>query len=167
LHWYAAFLRRFAQIRDRFANKVLDTIRADSRRIRDNRFADSHSRFAQVRKGSRWILHSSPCKMCASRVGHVTRMRELPCTHAPVVARISCYALDVMGVHVCTSVGGGIGRLILLLYMLYLSCCLVFLPKTCECEVKALALQVPGAAIFGGLIPVGAVLGGLIPGAPF
>jgi hypothetical protein len=55
-------LRRFAQIRDRFA-KVLDTIRADSRPIRD-RFADSHSRFAQVRKGSRWRLHSSPCKMC-------------------------------------------------------------------------------------------------------
>ena len=62
MHWYAAILRRFAQIRVRFA-KVLDTIRADSRPIRD-RFADSHSRFAQVRKGSRWILHSSPCKMC-------------------------------------------------------------------------------------------------------
>ena len=55
-------VRRFAQIRDRFA-KVLDTIRADSRQIRD-RFADSHSRFAQVRKDSRWILHGSPCKMC-------------------------------------------------------------------------------------------------------
>ena len=55
-------VRRFTQIRDRFA-KVLDTIRADSRRIRD-RFADSHSRFAQVRKDSRWILHGSPCKMC-------------------------------------------------------------------------------------------------------
>ena len=55
-------VRRFAQIRDRFA-KVLDTIRADSRQIR-GRFADSHSRFAQVRKDSRWILHGSPCKMC-------------------------------------------------------------------------------------------------------
>ena len=54
-------VRRFAQIRDRFA-KVLDTIRADSRQIRD-RFADSHARFAQVRKDSRWILHGSPCKM--------------------------------------------------------------------------------------------------------
>eukprot|EP00966_Prymnesium_polylepis_P226546 5240621-Prymnesium_polylepis.1 len=57
-------VRGFAQIRDRFA-KVLDTIRADSRRIRD-RFAHSHSRFAQVRKDSRWRLHGSPCKMCVT-----------------------------------------------------------------------------------------------------
>ena len=35
-------------------------------RVSPDRFADSHSRFAQVRKDSRWILHGSPCKMCVT-----------------------------------------------------------------------------------------------------